>query len=247
MTTLAVMQPTYMPWLGYFDLMDQADHFVFLDDVQLARQSWQTRNRVRGPSGDALMLSIPVRHTGALDATLAETEIDDDKPWRKKHARTVEQAYARAPHGKAASILWQQILASPQTRLAGFNAAAIKHIAAAAGLPVQTSHSSEYQLPDDRVDRLIALCHATGCDTYLSTPGAMDYMQADGAFDRFHAHGLKVIFQSYTHPQYDQGGPDFLSHLGCVDAIAHLGIDAVLPLLRSGRQPSRLPEARKAS
>ena len=247
MTTLAVMQPTYMPWLGYFDLLDQADHFVFLDDVQLARQSWQTRNRIRGSAGKELMLSVPVRHSGDLDVTLAETEIDDGKPWRKKHARTVEQVYAKAPHGQTAAILWQEILTRPEIRLAGFNSAAIERVANAIGLAVRTSRSTSHDLPTDRIDRLIALCEQTGCDTYLSTPGALEYMQADDAFARFDARGLNVVFQSYTHPSYDQGSEDFLSHLGIVDALAHVGIDAVLPLIRSGRQPSRLPEACKAS
>lgn len=247
MTILAVMQPTYMPWLGYFDLMDQADHFVFLDDVQLARQSWQTRNRIRGSAGKALMLTVPVRHSGDLALTLTNTDIDDSKPWRKKHARTVEQAYAKAAFGKMASGLWQDLLALPETGLAAFNANTIEKLADLLGLSVKTSRSSGYQLPENRIDRLVSLCEQTRCDTYLSTPGAQGYMQDDDAFTQFRSHGLNVAFQSYTHPKYDQGGHDFLSHLGIVDAIAHLGIDAVLPVLRSGRQPSRHPEACKAS
>ena len=247
MTTLAVMQPTYMPWLGYFDLMDQADHFVFLDDVQLARQSWQTRNRVRGSSGGELMLSIPVRHTGALDVTLADTPIDDGKPWRRKHARTIQQAYARARHGQTAARFWGEQLESAETTLSEFNAMAIENTAKALGISTASSRSSAHDLPEDRIDRLIALCRITGCDTYLSTPGAADYMAEDRAFDRFARQGLAVEFQAYTHPVYDQGRADFLSHLGIVDVMAHAGIAAVLPLLRSGRQPSHRPDTRKAS
>jgi len=72
----------------------QADHFVFLDDVQLARQSWQTRNRIRSADGRELMQSIPVRHDGRLEIALHEVELDDSQPWRLKHGRSVQQAYA---------------------------------------------------------------------------------------------------------------------------------------------------------
>src|SRR5574338_544206 len=74
MTVCAIMQPTYLPWIGYFALMDMADVFVFLDDVQLSKQSWQTRNRIKGESGKGLMLTVPIRHAG--EQAIRDVEID---------------------------------------------------------------------------------------------------------------------------------------------------------------------------
>jgi hypothetical protein len=88
----AIMQPTYFPWTGYFDLIDQSDKFVFLDDVQLVRRSWMVRNRIKTSQGP-LFLSIPVRKTKHRDEQLLhETEIDYSQNWQKKHLDSIRFA-----------------------------------------------------------------------------------------------------------------------------------------------------------
>lgn len=237
MTILAVMQPTYMPWMGYFDLIDQADQFVLLDDVQLARQSWQTRNRIRGPNGSELMLSIPIRHDGNLDCSIAQTRISESGPWRKKHVRSIQQAYARAGHGAMASSLWEQALDVEAQSLGMLTSQAISLVCEVLSIDTPIRRSSEIAGPADRIDRLIELCRHTGANTYLSPPGAADYLQADDAPHRFEAAGISIQFQRYKHPNYDQGGAEFLSHLGIVDLLAHVGLDRALNTIRSGRRP----------
>ena len=237
MSILAVMQPTYMPWLGYFDLIDQADHFVFLDDVQLARQSWQTRNRIRSADGRELMLSIPVRHGGKLDIALREVELDDSQPWRLKHGRSVQQAYARAPFGHAAAAIWTKALETPTDHLAELTCRTIAQLCSCLGMTTPLSRASEFSASHDRIRHLIDLCHATGADTYLSPPGASTYLTEAGAEACFADAGIALRFQSYDHPVYAQGRLDFMSHLGIVDALAHVGPEKTLALIRSGRQP----------
>lgn len=236
MTVLAVMQPTYMPWLGYFDLIDRSDHFILLDDVQLARRSWQTRNRIRGADGREIMLSIPVRHSGDLDAPLNQVELDDNQPWRLKHGRSVQQAYARAPHGQAATALWTRQLSLETDRLATLTGSAIAEICRAIGIETPIRRATEFAAGPDRIDRLIGLCRAVQADTYLSTPGAGDYLAESGAEARFAAAGIRLEFQRFEHPQYRQGEMDFASHMGIVDALAHLGCTGTLALIRSGRR-----------
>lgn len=237
MTILAVMQPTYMPWMGYFDLIDQADAFILLDDVQLARQSWQTRNRIRGSNARELMLSIPIRHHGDLDCSIAETRISKSVPWRKKHVRSIQQAYARAEHGAAATSLWEQALGSGEDKLGNLTSRAIGLVCEALTIATPIRCSSAIEGPRDRIDRLIELCRHTGADTYLSPPGAADYLDADGALHRFESAGISLRFQRYEHPVYDQCGADFLSHLGIVDLLAHAGRDNAPGIIRSGRRP----------
>lgn len=237
MTVLAVMQPTYMPWMGYFDLIDQADEFILLDDVQLARQSWQTRNRIRGSNGTELMLSIPIRHHGDLDCSIAETRISVSQPWRKKHVRSIQQAYARAEHGAAATSFWEHALDPEEERLGALTSRAIRLVCEVLAIATPIRYSSAIEGPIDRVDRLIELCRHTGADTYLSPPGAADYLDADDAIHRFESAGISLRFQRYEHPVYDQRGADFLSHLGIVDLLAHAGRDDAPSIIRSGRRP----------
>tara|TARA_R110000868_G_scaffold219607_1_gene470719 strand:+ start:23996 stop:24718 length:723 start_codon:yes stop_codon:yes gene_type:complete len=232
------MQPTYMPWLGYFDLIDQADHFVFLDDVQLARQSWQTRNRIRGADGRELMLSIPVRHGGKLDIALHEVELDDRQPWRLKHGRSVQQAYARAPFGHAAAAIWTKALELQTGRLTGLTCASITQICSRVGITTPLAQASRFTTSADRIGHLIDLCRATGADTYLSPPGASTYLTEADAQARFAQAGIALRFHKYDHPAYAQGPLDFMSHLGIVDALAHVGVEGMLALIRSGRQPA---------
>ena len=238
MSVLAVMQPTYMPWIGYFDLIDQADTFIFLDDVQLARQSWQTRNKIRGSSGKPLMLSIPVRHSGELEQALNTVLVSDQQPWRKKHGRTIQQAYARAPHGASASEIWQQALAYKNDKLAAITQNAITTVCTALGISTHLRTASDFVNHEDRIERLISLCRAMGADTYLSPLGALDYLHADNADQRFADAGLSLKFQSYEHPEYQQGSGDFLSHLGIVDLLAFCGSGDSLTIVRAGRRPS---------
>jgi hypothetical protein len=238
MTTLAVMQPTYMPWMGYFGLIDQVDTFIFLDDVQLARQSWQTRNKIRGSDGKELMLSIPVRHSGELDQALNTVQVNDHQPWRKKHGRTIQQAYARAPHGAAASDLWQKVLENSEDKLGAITQNAITTICDEIGISTDLHTASDFARHTDRTSRLIALCSDAGADTYLSPLGALDYLREDNAEQRFTDAGLTLKFQTYEHPNYDQGSGEFLSHLGIVDLLAFCGLADSLTTVRAGRRPS---------
>jgi hypothetical protein len=235
MSTLAVMQPTYLPWMGYFDLIDQADNFIFLNDVQLARQSWQTRNRVRGPDGKELMLSIPIQHVGDLDQMIRDVKVDDRQKWRKKHVRSLEQAYARAPYGKQASGLWRDLLCQTHDKLIDVTQSAITKVCSVLGITTHLSNSDDYPTDDDRVDRLITLCRAVHADTYLSPAGAADYLAQADATDRFAAADIDLRFQTYTQPHYDQGKTPFLPNLGIIDLLAHAGYEQALPIIRSGR------------
>src|SRR5436305_11804238 len=95
-TTLVVLQPGYLPWLGYFDLMHKADVFVHYDDVQFDKHGWRNRNRIKGPNGE-VWLTVPVLHTGRFGQSVLEVEIDERQNWQRRHLATLTQSYARAP------------------------------------------------------------------------------------------------------------------------------------------------------
>lgn len=87
----AVMQPTYMPWLGYFNMIQQVDVFVFLDSVQVEKRSWQVRNRIKGPDG-AVMLTIPIKAGNSL--RICDAQINNEHDWKRKHLRALECYYS---------------------------------------------------------------------------------------------------------------------------------------------------------
>lgn len=213
------MQPTYLPWPGYFALMAEVDTFVFLDDVQCERQSWQTRNRILTRNGP-LWLPVPLRRM-PLATPLREIEIQDRPDWRGRHLASIRQAYARHPHHEALES-WLAIIADTRLmRLVDLNIALIRHAAEQLGLAPRFVRASSLDTAGARSEHVLAICRALGASVYHSPRGAADYMAEDGSFA---AAGMPVVFQNYqlpVYPQYRQ--PEFVSQLSIVDAIANLG------------------------
>jgi hypothetical protein len=236
MTTCAIMQPTYLPWIGYFALMDMADVFVFLDDVQLSKQSWQTRNRIKGEGGKELMLSVPVRHAGAQ--AIKDVEVDGAH-WVAKHLKSFEQNYRKAPHFAEAMMLYEPILRSEPAKLCELNIALISGIADSLGITGKRVRSSQIaEKSADRRDRLVDICKQFGADTYLSPAGAAGYLTEEDGEAQFAAHGMTLLYQRYEHPTYPQVNGAFLPYMCILDLIANVGAGQAAAIMHSGIRPS---------
>jgi hypothetical protein len=243
MTTCAIMQPTYLPWIGYFALMDLVDVFVFLDDVQLSKQSWQTRNRIKGESGKELLLSVPVRHAG--NQPIKDVEIDGAH-WVAKHLRSFEQNYRKAPHFAEAMMLYEPILRSEPAKLCDLNIALISGIADRLGIIGKRIRSSEItEKSADRRDRLVDICKQFGADTYLSPAGAAGYLTEEDGEAQFATHGMTLLYQRYEHPTYPQVNGAFLPYMCVLDLIANVGFAQAATVLRSGIRPSSTAQVTK--
>ena len=236
MTICAIMQPTYLPWIGYFALMDMADVFVFLDDVQLSKQSWQTRNRIKGESGKELMLTVPIRHAG--EQAIKDVDVDGSH-WIAKHLKSFQQNYRKAPHFAEALAIYEPVLQGGSTRLCDLNVALISAIADRLGISGRRLRSSAIAGKSaDRRDRLVDICREVGADTYLSPAGAAGYLsEADGEA-QFAAHGMTLLYQRYEHPTYPQVNGAFLPYMCVLDLIANVGVAAAGTVIRSGIRPS---------
>jgi hypothetical protein len=216
---LVVMQPTFLPWAGFFNLMAQADDFVFLDDVQLEKQSWQTRNRWL-IAGQVHWISVPARHTH-LAQTLAETELLEATRWRDKLARGFAQHYGRHPHAADAGEIVAQLQALPAQRLGELNESLIRFIAERLGLRARLHRASALGAAGVRSQRLIALCRQLGAAEYLSPRGSADYLAEDGFAA---ASPAALRFQDFTPGRYAQKGvAGFEASLSMLDVVAHLG------------------------
>jgi hypothetical protein len=230
---IAVMQPTYLPWMGYFALMDQVDQFVLLDDVQFDHRSWQHRNRIR--SGDSFQwLTVPVQVKGRRDQRIDEVLIDSTRPWQRKHLQSIRHAYSRAPWLAEHRPWLERIYQDSPAKLFDLNRLLIEELAQKLGIRTALCASSKLQVSKNRVERLIHVCHSLGATEYLSPIGSRDYIAAD---NRFPDAGIELLYQHFEHPVYRQPQGEFISHLSVLDLLMNEG-PASQDLFRSGiRRP----------
>ena len=224
---VAIHQPHYLPWLGYLAKWAAADVFVFLDTVQYEKNGWQNRNRIKTAAG-ARWLTVPVH--APLGTPLREVVLDERQPWRQRHLRSIEHAYARAPHWGGHQAALARLYDTPWERLAAVATASAEWLARAVGVSVPCRLASSLDADDpDPTARLVAICRLLGADTYLAGGHGARYMDAG----RFAEAGIKVLYQHYTHPLYAQQHGDFVPFLSGLDLLLTHG-DASLAILRDG-------------
>jgi hypothetical protein len=230
---IAVSQPTYLPWLGYLDLIDQADIFVLLDNVQFEKQSWQQRNRIKGPTG-LQWLSVPVVFRGRLGQPINEVVIRDSG-FPAEHLRAIELSYRRAPFFNR---YFEQITAILEKHSAGsllveLNIELIKWFCSVFGIGTPLLCSSGQGASGRRSDLLLNLSLDLHATTYLSAPGSATYLVEDLA--KFSNAGIEVAFHNYAHPEYRQRFPPFVPYAAALDLLFNEG-DSSAEILRSGRK-----------
>jgi hypothetical protein len=218
---VAVHQPQYLPWIGYFDKMRRADVFCYLNDVQYKKNEWQNRNRIK-TAQDWQWLTVPVRYR--FPEKINEVRINNTIPWSKKHLQALKTNYNRAPYFKAYISIFEDIFSREWEFVSELNIHLIERLKDSLQMQKKaTTVSSELTLREEPTDRLIDICKALGADTYLAGQGGADYMDAK----RFAENGLKVIVQDFAHPVYPQLFGDFQSHLSIVDLLFNCGPESM--------------------
>jgi len=235
--SVAIAQPTFLPWSGYFDIADQVDLLIVLDDVSFSKQSWQQRNRIRTPQGLSY-LTVPVRTAGKLGQAILATELADTQ-FVTKITRTVAQNYARAPYFERYFQDFSTVLAESAAsgNLCALNCGLIDWLAAHLGITTPRMRSSELGVSGKRGAHVAGLCERVGATYYLSPPGAQEYLIEDRA--EFAIRNIAVGFHVYEHPQYRQCFTPFVPYASTIDLLFNEG-EAALEILRSGR---RTPQA----
>jgi hypothetical protein len=229
MTTLVVLQPSYLPWIGFFDQVRRCDHFVFYDDVQYDKHGWRNRNRIKAASGP-VWLTVPVRTRGRMGQPICDVEVSNETPWARKQLKTIEEAYARAPHRQPYLTALSELLDRPWERLADLNIATSQLMCGWFGLARPMHRSSQLGIGGDRNARLLALCQHFKVDHYLSGAAARSYLD----LDLFAAHGIRVEFQDFGHPEYPQQHGVFLPYMSALDLVLNVGEDCSKVLVRPG-------------
>ena len=219
----AIMQPTYLPWSGYFNLIARVDVFVLLDDVQFQRRSWQMRNRIM-LNGQEHLLTIPTCNV-ARDSSLADIRIDYVTDWRSRHWKTLQAAYAKAPHGPSLlDVLSPSFIGERVSLLCDFNLTLLSRLKDYLGIKTPLVNASSLNCVGKRSEHLLNICQAVKCNHYLSPAGSQAYLQDDG-FAEQKAIALEIQrFDPGPYLQYRSG--KFVSHLSVIDVLANLGAAA---------------------
>ena len=234
--TLAIAQPTFLPWAGWYDLVDQADFLVLLDDVAFSKQSWQQRNRIRTSEGLSY-LTVPVLSAGRLGQRICDTKIAGEA-FVRKMLRTVAQNYRRAEFFER---YYPEFCAVFEKSAAGgslsdLNCRLIEWLASALGITTPSVRSSQLDVGGKRGAHVAMLCEQLGARRYISPPGAEDYLLEDRSeFDR---RSISVEIHVYEHPVYRQCFEPFEPYASALDLVFNEG-DRAGDILRSGRRPGR--------
>lgn len=221
---VAVHQPHFLPWLGYFDRMIGADLFILLDDVQFERRNYQNRTRIL-LNGLGHWLTVPVQQHSQqeliLDKQIDNPPLDDPRWWGANHSRTLRHAYRDAPFLEHYAPQIRELLESRWDRLIDLDLALLDWLRDALAISTPMVRSSTLNVAGSKSELILNLCLAVGADTYLAgMGGSRDYLDRD-AFARA---GIDLAWQDFRHPRYAQcGGGDFVSGLSVVDALFNQG------------------------
>jgi hypothetical protein len=226
---VAIMQPTYLPWVGYFGLMHSVDLFLLLDSVQFARRSWQQRNRIKTANGP-IWLTVPVLSRGRRDQRVAEVEIDRSRDFPRGHVTALELSYRKAPSYAAQAPALLEILGAEHRLLTDLTIGALTLMRDAFGITTPVRRASELAAEGTSAELLANLCMQVGATEYVSPPGSAEYLDASDAFQRA---GIPYRYFEFAHPVYPQRFGEFLPFMSAVDLLFNCGPDA-LGLIDSG-------------
>jgi hypothetical protein len=220
---MAIVQSSYIPWKGYFDMINLADEFVLLDEVQYTKRDWRNRNKIKTPNGE-LWLTVPVQVKGKYHQRIDETTISESG-WAEKHWKSISQSYAKAPHfGTYAQQIGELYgEAGQMERLSDVNRLFTGALCELLGIDTKLSWSTDYEAGNGKTERLLDICVQGGATEYLSGPAAQSYLDEP----LFESQGVSVSWMDYSdYPEYDQPHPPFSHQVSVLDLLFSAGADA---------------------
>ena len=224
---VAIMQPTYLPWSGYFGLFNYVDFFVFLDSVQFERRSWQQRNKIKSSSG-SFFLSIPVISKGLREQKIKDIKIDKELKFFEKHIKSITQNYKRTLYFEEYSNeIFHKIL-NNNGNLCDLNIQLILTINNFLGIKTETCRSSQLKITGKKGHLLASICTELGATEYISPPGSKEYLDQTDIFEK---NNIPIKYFQFNHPVYTQQYNGFESNLSIIDLLMNCG-DESLDILK---------------
>ena len=224
MSTIVILQPSYLPWLGYFEQISRCDVFVYLDDVQYTKNDWRNRNRIKKKDG-AQWLTVPVSFQ--FGQKINETCIDKSKPWQKKHLQALKTWYGKSKFFPAYFEELQSILHENWSYLVDLDVALTQWVMEKLRLQPKIIFSSQLSIrSSDSQLRLIEICKNMNRTFFYEGKSGQDYIDTE----LFKNNGIHIAFQDYKHPYYNQlwiKEQGFISHLSIIDLLFNHGPESL--------------------
>lgn len=223
MKKVAILQSNYIPWKGYFDMINMVDEFILYDDMQYTRRDWRNRNKIKTPSG-LQWLTIPVDTKGKYYQKINETRVNGHE-WCDDHWRALSLNYAHAPYFKEYAPQIQALYEAckKEELLSRINYRFLTALCQMLGITTKITWSSDYQLADGKTERLVRLVQDAGGSEYLSGPAAKDYI-VDECFENAH---IKLTYMDYSgYPEYPQLFGSFEHAVSVLDLLFNTGAEA---------------------
>ncbi|MGD8561841.1 MAG: WbqC family protein [Desulfarculaceae bacterium] len=217
---IGILQPGYLPWLGFFEQMLHADVFVLYDDVQYDKHGWRNRNRIKGPQG-SVWLTVPVITKKQQKPKVNQVLVNPSQPkWPQKHLGTIRQYYAKAPYFEDYFPALQAVLLKPWQLLLELDLELINLLRSWLGIETEMVLASELDCPHpDPTGRLVAICRELGADVFYEGASGRDYMD----LSQFQDVGIQVVFQEYQPRPYPQQYGEFVPFLSALDLVLNCG------------------------
>jgi len=219
MKTVAIVQSSYIPWKGYFELISRCDEFILFDDVQYTKRDWRSRNRIKTQHG-VQWLSIPVNVSGRFFQAIKDVTIAESG-WNIKHWKNIAASYARAPYFAEYRDRIEDLYSrATDAGLSAVNHRFIAGICDIIGIRTRISWSMDYGIVDGKTERLVDLCRQAGATRYLSGPSARSYIDPV----LFERAGVELEFVDYAgYKEYPQLFPPFEHAVSVIDVLFNVG------------------------
>ncbi|MGI9594551.1 MAG: WbqC family protein [Acidimicrobiales bacterium] len=219
---VVMTQSNYIPWRGFFDMIDRADVVVLYDDAQYTRRDWRNRNKIKTATGPK-WLTIPVKVKGRYEQRIYDTEVADR--WTTSHWSSIEQAYREAPcfagERDFVADLYRQ--AAEFDHLSQVNRFFLESLCGRLTIDTPFLDSSSFELSGTSTEKLLNVCVELGATSYLSGPAAKDYLDVEA----FSARGIEVEWMSFDYPDYPQLHGEFIGPVSVIDLLLHTGSAAL--------------------
>lgn len=225
-----ITQPTYLPWIGIFKAIDYCDNFIFHDDVQFEKQSWQQRNRILNINKEYkpfVYLSVAVEKHPV--ATLIKDIKIKDRKFYSQHLNLININYHNCSYLNDVLGMLNEVYCHDYEFLADLDINLITKISNYIGIKTNFYRSRDLNVSGDRNQKLVNLCKIFKTDMYLSAVGSRDYLNNN----LFSSQDIKINFLSFEHPVYSQSKPDFFSHLSIIDVLINIGPKETKRLIRN--------------
>ena len=214
----AILQSNYIPWKGYFDLMNSADVFIIYDEAQYTKNDWRNRNRIKTANG-TIWLTIPVKQPN-LTQRIIDTEVANHD-WRRKHWNSISMSYSKAPFFKQYGSVFEELyLNSQETSLSKINYSFFVAVNDILNIKTKLLWSQDLELIEGKTERLVDLCEKVKATEYISGPAAKDYLDVD----QFVNKNIRVSWMDYSgYPEYRQLNPPFEHYVSILDLLFNEG------------------------